>query len=315
MLQQRLSYAKGQKGAFRLAVAAASFFVLVFASAGTAQAQEIMYTFSGVIRVLDLASPAPGEGVLIPGVDPLGMDGASILMICIIDSSTAPSYTAPNGDGEYAHYNAGTATLSITGSAGGARDGTYTETPCNVRVDDFPIGSTSGGDKLSVTTHWNLGLPYPDEFQVPFAWLNDSTFSSIDLQPFAATEVTGFQGVNFTGSPDAFWFAEGTGIATGLALATGGGPGADPAARISALLDTIDGFPTLTRTQKRFLTGKLDVALRMLDLGKSQAATVQLTGFIRRVRVLVRLGRLTESEGQALIDEAAAIIAQILAGG
>ena len=131
--------------------AAAAALLLLLMPAAAAEAQEITYTFSGVIRVLDLSSPAPGDGPGVPGADPLGLDGSAVLLVCAIDSATAPSFSGPNGDGAFAFYNAGIATLAITGSSGGV-DGTYVDMPCSVRVDDFPVGSSFGGDKLSLTT-------------------------------------------------------------------------------------------------------------------------------------------------------------------
>ena len=306
MPRERSFVAACRRAAIRRRVAAASFAVLILASAGAAQAQDIVYTFSGVISVLDSATAGPG-------VDPLGMDGASVLLMCVIDSSTAPSFTGPNGDGTFAFYNAGTATLAVTGSVGGAADGTYTDTPCSVRVDDFPVGSVYGGDKLSITSTWDLGLPFPDVFQVPFAELGGATFTSIDLQPFDATDVVSFIGVNFMGSSDTFWFAENTGIAMGLAL--GAGSALEPAARISALIEAVEGLTGLGNGQSRFLTVKLDNALRHLDQGRERAAVAELSNFVWKLKLLMRLGRLTPAEGQPLVDEASAIVAQLLAGG
>lgn len=291
----------------RSAVAVAVLLTLMCLSLSTAEAQDITYTFSGVIRVLDLSSPPPGTGPPIPGVDPLGMDGAVILLTCVIDSATAPSYVAPNGDGTVAFYNAGTATLAVIGSIGGGVDGTYVEVPCSVRVDDFPIGSPYGGDVLSITTTWDLGLPFPDVFQVPFAKLADDTFDGYNLQPFAATEVSQFIGVNFAGSNDVFYFDAGAGIAMGTSAVL------SPAQRIGELIEDVNALPGLNRGQKRALIAKLEAARRALDMGLERTATRLLSAFVNHVEVYIRAGLLAPEDGQPLIDEATAIIDQIVA--
>jgi hypothetical protein len=282
---------------------------LIFTSAllGTAGAQDIAYTFRGIIRVLDITSPPPG-GAVVPGADPLGLDGAAVLLSCVIDAATPPSYTGVNGDGNYAFYNDGVATLTIAGSAGGAHDGTYTHTPCNIRVDDFPLTSSSGGDVFSITTSWNLGLPFPDVFQVPFARLGLDTFTGIGLQTFAPGDVTGFTGVSFSGSSDVFWFEAGTGAAQGSLLAP------PPAQRISALIDAVQRLSGFNTGQVRSLTAKLQNALAALARGNDRAAANKLAAFVHEVRAAVKSRRLSAAEGQALIDEALAIIDQIRAG-
>ena len=294
--------------AFRRAVVVVTLLMLLCLPASTASAQEIIYNFSGVIRVLDLSSPPPGSGSTVPGADLLGMDGAAILLTCVIDSTTAPSHSGPNGDGTFAFYNDGTATLAITGSAGGAVDGTYVNTPCSVRVDDFPVGSSYGGDVLSITTTWDLGLPFPDVFQVPFARLGDSTFAGASLQTFAATDVAHFIGVNFSGSNDVFYFEHGTGIAMATSLPL------SPAQRISALIDTVEALSGLNRRQKGFLTNRLRNAIRLLDRGRESWAVWHLDLFVNRVQALIDRGELPPEDGQPLIDEANAIIEQILTG-
>lgn len=291
-----------RRAACRLALIAAVLIVLLSVPVNSAQAQDITYTFSGIIRVLDLSSPPPGFGTPIPGVDPLGMDGALVLLSCVIDSTTVPSYTTTNGDGIVAFYNAGTATLAITGSIGGGVDGTYVEIPCSVRVDDFPIGSPYGGDVLSITTTWDLGLPFPDVFQVPFARLADDTFTGFHLQPFAASEVSEFIGVNFAGSNDVFYFDYGAGIAVGSLVVV------SPAQRIGELIDDVAALPELNRGQKRALTAKLENALRLLDQGKKRPAINMLGAFVNNVEALIRSGRLSPDDGQQLINDANAII-------
>lgn len=300
--------ARPARTAYLPLVAATVLCLLLGMSATPAQAQDIIYTFSGSIRVLDLASPPPGSGTEIPGLDPLGLDGAVVVLTCVIDSATPPSATGPNGDGTFAFYNAGIATLAITGSVGGAVDGTYVEPTCSVRVDDFPIGSIYGGDVLAVTTKWNLGMPFPDVFQVPFAQLGDDTFTGAGLQTFAASEVVGFIGVNFAGSNDVFYFDVGSGTALGVSAVV------DPAQRISDLIDTVEALPGLNRGQKRSLTAKLGNALRLLDKGRERPAIRLLAAFVRRVEALVRSGKMAGADAQMLIDEANSIAEQIRAG-
>lgn len=287
---------------------AAVFLALLCGSATGARAQDIIYTSSGAIRVLDLSSPPPGSGPPIPGADPLGMDGAAVVLTCVIDSATAPSFTGPNADGTFAFYNAGTATLVVAGSAGGAADGTYADSPCSVRVDDHPIGSPYGGDVLSITTTWDLGLPFPDVFQVPFAELGDDTFTGAGLQPFAASEVVSFIGVNFSGSSDVFYYELGTGTATGLSVI------ASPAQRIADLISVVEALPGLNQGERRSLTAKLENALRLLGEDKERPAIRLLIAFVNRVEALMLSGRLTPAEAQSLIDEAFSIIDQIRGG-
>ncbi len=291
---------------FRWLAVPALLMVLLCLPVTAGHAQDIVYTFGGEIRVLDLSSPPPGSGPPIPGADPLGMDGATILLTCVIDSSTLPSFEGPNADGFYARYNAGVATLVVSGSVGGGADGTYVDTPCSVRLDDHPIGSAYGGDVLSVTTRWNLGLPFPDEFQVTFAELENDTFTGIRLQPFAASDVIGFIGVNFSGSPDAFYFADGSGSATGTLVSL------TPSERIGELIDVVLESADLRRGQKQSLIVKLANARRLLDGGRVRPAVRLLRAFINRVEALIRSAALTPAEGQPLIDEAEAIVEQIL---
>ena len=294
-----------RRESFRLCGVGVAMLALLCVPAGSASAQEITYTFSGVIRVLDLSSPAPGDGPPVPGVDPLGMDGAAVLLVCAIDSATAPSLTGTNGDGTFAFYNAGVATLAITGSLLGGVDGTYVDMPCSVRVDDFPVGSTFGGDKLAITTTWDLGLPFPDVFQVPFAELDQSTFTSNALQTFAATDVQRFLGVNFGGSTDVFYFDSGAGIAMGIT------PPPTPAQRIDALIEAVEALPGLPFGVRLSLIIKLELAREQLELGRERLAILLLRQFSRQVARLVDAGRITPEAGQALIDETDSIIEQI----
>jgi len=62
------------------------------------------------------------------------------------------------------------------------------------------------------------------------------------------------------------------------------------------------------------LTSTLDAAIRKLDQGNTNAAQGQLGAFINKVNAKIKAGRLTEEEGQALIDAVSEIIAH-LAGG
>jgi len=305
------SIASWTRHACRSVPAAAALLALLCLPSTATHAAEINYTFSGVIRVLDLSSPPPGSGATIPGVDPLGLDGAAVLLVCVIDSETAPSLTGTNGDGTYAFFNGGSATLAITGSAGGAVDGTYVEAPCSVRVDDFPVGSSYGGDVLSIVTTWDLGLPFPDVFQVPFAELAQDTFAASDLRPFSATDVDGFIGVNFSGSADAFYFEDGTGIAMGLSREAGL---LSPAQRIGVLFADVEALPGLNWMQKRLLTNRLSSALTLLNRGWDTAATNQLGAFVFHLEFLISHGHLATEDGQPLIDEANEIIDLILAG-
>jgi hypothetical protein len=59
------------------------------------------------------------------------------------------------------------------------------------------------------------------------------------------------------------------------------------------------------------LVSKLDAAAARLEKGKPAEAVNVLNAFISQVKAMVRSGRLSEAEGQALIDAARAIIAQL----
>jgi len=48
-----------------------------------------------------------------------------------------------------------------------------------------------------------------------------------------------------------------------------------------------------------------------MDRGNANAATNQLTAFINQVNALIRSGRLSEAQGQSLIDAANTIIAKL----
>ena len=87
---------------------------------------------------------------------------------------------------------------------------------------------------------------------------------------------------------------------------------------IEDLTDAVRDLVTagiLNQGQGNSLISKLEVAREELDKGNDIAAMNLLLAFINQVQAFVNTGRLTEFEGQPLIDAANAIVAQILAGG
>jgi hypothetical protein len=59
------------------------------------------------------------------------------------------------------------------------------------------------------------------------------------------------------------------------------------------------------------LRAKLDAALARLERGDTRQAIHMLEAFIRQVQALVRSGKITAEEGQALIDSALAVMADL----
>lgn len=88
-----------------------------------------------------------------------------------------------------------------------------------------------------------------------------------------------------------------------------------PRQKMEALITSVNTLVTagkLKSAQGRVLTGTLELAIRSLDHGKTKPAVLLLKGFIVEVKLLVRLKRLTNADGQPLIDAAEAIVAQLV---
>lgn len=87
-----------------------------------------------------------------------------------------------------------------------------------------------------------------------------------------------------------------------------------PRQKIEALITSVNSLVTagkLKSAQGRVLTGTLAIAIRNLDQGKTKLAVLLVKGFIVEVKLLVRLKRLANADGQPLIDAAEAIVAEL----
>jgi pullulanase-type alpha-1,6-glucosidase len=81
--------------------------------------------------------------------------------------------------------------------------------------------------------------------------------------------------------------------------------------QIIGAVENLVNTETLNKGQGNSLMSKLDGALKKLDQEQSKPATNQLGAFINEVEAMIKSGKLTEEEGQSLIDAANAIIFQI----
>jgi len=70
----------------------------------------------------------------------------------------------------------------------------------------------------------------------------------------------------------------------------------------------------LSKGESNALTSTLDAALKQVGSGKTTPAINQLGAFINKIEALVQSGKLSEDEGQALIDAAQAVIDQLNEG-
>jgi hypothetical protein len=82
---------------------------------------------------------------------------------------------------------------------------------------------------------------------------------------------------------------------------------ANLAQQVQNLVDT----GNLSSGLGRALTAKLNASIRSMNHGNTKAAINQLRSFIHQVQALIRSGRLTQPEGQALIDAADQIIGML----
>lgn len=90
---------------------------------------------------------------------------------------------------------------------------------------------------------------------------------------------------------------------------------ADPDERIESMKSDVDDLVsggTLDHGEGGSLTIKLSVAQKKLGQGNEQAAIGTLNAFINQVLALVNSGRLSEAEGQALVDAAQSVIDQLV---
>lgn len=84
-----------------------------------------------------------------------------------------------------------------------------------------------------------------------------------------------------------------------------------PAAVSESVSELVDAG-TLNSGEGKALTHQLDVAQKQVDGDNASAAIGQLSAFINKVTALIVSGRLTEDEGQSLIDAVNAIIEQLI---
>lgn len=92
------------------------------------------------------------------------------------------------------------------------------------------------------------------------------------------------------------------------------GPIPTPAQQIDSLRARVDGLMAagrLDQAEGRALTAKLDAAARALARGQEDTAANVLGAFVQQVEALVRTGRLPATDGQALMEAARLLIAQL----
>lgn len=89
---------------------------------------------------------------------------------------------------------------------------------------------------------------------------------------------------------------------------------ADPIEQIQSLRDHVDDLVIqglLAKQRAKPLYTRLTAATKALKAGREKIAIKRLQGFVKKVKGLVRTGRLPKAEGVLLIDEARQIIKQI----
>ncbi len=86
---------------------------------------------------------------------------------------------------------------------------------------------------------------------------------------------------------------------------------ATPQEQIQSVATTLASVPSLTGVQLGSATSKLDAATRALASGNTTSATNQLNALTNQVRAWIHSGRVSASDGQALIDSVNGVITQI----
>ena len=87
-----------------------------------------------------------------------------------------------------------------------------------------------------------------------------------------------------------------------------------PAAILDGIVATVEALVISSGIDKALggaLLSKMHAATRLLDQGKTEAVTGQLQAFINQVESLMKSGQLSPENGEALIDAARGVIAQI----
>jgi polyhydroxyalkanoate synthesis regulator phasin len=87
-----------------------------------------------------------------------------------------------------------------------------------------------------------------------------------------------------------------------------------PQQATQALGNTVNALVSqgvLNQGEGNALTSKLQAAIQQMNNGNGNAARNQLQAFINQVNALMNSGRLSASQGQALIDAANNLIAHI----
>jgi polyhydroxyalkanoate synthesis regulator phasin len=188
---------------------------------------------------------------------------------------------------------------------------------------DVIVGHCASGN-IDVSNLWwgDLSLSsvvLGDESDPAFSLLNAPTSgdvvrpgSSLWFEVVFCPTVTGAHG----GVVKIPWTNGETGVSivelfgTGIVLTT-------PEEHIDWLIDEVEDLVTegtLNEGQGNALASKLENALKSLAKGNTKAAINQLRAFITPVDAFVRSGKLTEEEGQDLIDAAQAAIDLLSSG-
>ena len=82
-------------------------------------------------------------------------------------------------------------------------------------------------------------------------------------------------------------------------------------ARLSTLVSDLANSGALSSGNARSLAAKLDAATQQVGRGRAVAAENQLGAFINEVNALVRAGRLSEPDGEALSELARRIMGSL----
>jgi probable HAF family extracellular repeat protein len=171
------------------------------------------------------------------------------------------------------------------------------------------------GDETLASDITDLGVIVGVGFgaKVGFVW-RDSTEGAIDLPPVPG-EVESWPWA-IAGDFVAGHSNNGAGsIATVWKLQTSVAP---PDGDIGGLQDSVDDLAnagTLTGGESNSLNSKLEAANRQCERGNETAARHQIQAFINQVNAMIDSGRIDASTGQALIDDAEALLASLDCSG
>jgi hypothetical protein len=79
--------------------------------------------------------------------------------------------------------------------------------------------------------------------------------------------------------------------------------------QLSGTINSLVSAGILTLSEVGALTSKLDAALQQISLGNNTPAVNQLGAFVNQVKAYINSGRLSQSQGQTLINAVNAVVA------